>query len=448
MQDQKQLWNEVLLEMELIVSKPNFATWFKNTTIIKIEDGVVFIGVPNDFVKDWLKEKYHRTILKSLRGIYEGIRSLEYTIVKDLSRLNGEKRKEVDLSLNKELPLQEHLINKEDNLNPRYTFENFIVGSFNQLAHAAAQAILTRPGVQYNPFFVYGNTGLGKTHLIQAIGNSLKNSYSNKKVFYTSLEKFSVDYVNAMQVNRINAFKEKYRKYDVIVMDDLQFISTKEKTQDELFHLFNALYEDNKQIIFSSDRHPKFIPNLEDRLRSRFEMGMTIDINQPELESRIEILKRKFNEANFYPEKEILEFIAQAIDGNIRELEGIANLVICQSQVKNKFLTIPEIKPLLKNAVKPKRNLAIKDVIKIVADFYNIEEESIYEKSRKKEVVKPRQVAMFILREDFNISYPSIGEKLGGRDHTTVIHSYDKIKNDLEVDSLLLREIEQIRTSL
>ena len=254
-----------------------------------------------------------------------------------------------------ELPLNDLYIDKNDNLNPRYTFNSFIIGSFNDLAHAAAQAIIKNPGVVYNPFFIHGGTGLGKTHLIQAVGNYIKEENSNKKIHYITSEKFSIDYITSLQNNKINDFKEKYRKYDVLIMDDIQFLSNKNKTQEELFHLFNSLYENNKQIIFSSDQHPNFIPGLEERLKSRFSAGMIVDIAHPEYESRLAILRQKLNQRNFSLPDEILEYVASLLNGNIRELEGVLNSIICQSQLKNKVLLIDEIKSLIKNSARPKK---------------------------------------------------------------------------------------------
>jgi len=445
--DNKKLWEGVLAEMELIVSRANFTTWFKDTHIIKQNDGVIYVGVPNTFVKDWLVNKYHKLILKSLRGLNNYIRSVEYLISTEV------KQKAVSdnnagggyLHLNKELPLQEYYINRDDNLNPRYTFDSFIIGSFNELAHAAAQAVVKKPGLVYNPFFVYGGTGHGKTHLIQAIGNHIKSSFQEKKVFYVTSERFTTDLVASIQTQKVNQFKDKYRKYDVFIMDDIQFLSNKEKTQEELFHLFNNLYEDNKQIIFSSDKHPNFIPNLEERLKSRFAAGMIVDIPQPDHESRQAILKTKLSQHNHPIDQTVIDFIATTVEGNIRELEGVVNSIVCQSQLKGKMLGLNEIKNLLRNSNKPKKNVSVKEITKTVADFYNIEENSIYEKTRRKEVVRPRQLVMYILREDFNISFPSIGQKLGGRDHTTVIHSCDKIREELKSNSTLSEEINQIR---
>jgi chromosomal replication initiator protein len=348
--------------------------------------------------------------------------------------------------INKELPLDNYYINKDDNLNPRYTFESFVVGPFNELAHAAAQAVIKKPGIVYNPLFIYGNTGHGKTHLIQAIGNHLKSG--QRKIFYTTSEKFGQEYVNALQMNKPNFFKEKYRKYDVLIMDDIQFLSGKMRMQEELFHLFNHLYDNNKQIIFSSDKHPALIQDLEDRLKSRFSAGMIVDIPAPDSESRAAIIRTKITQNNFPLSKEVVDYLAYSLSGNIRELEGILNSIICQSQLKDKELSLNEVKNFIKTSAKPKKNVSTKEVVKTVADFYNIEENSIYEKTRKKEIIKPRQIIMYILREEFNISYPAIGEKLGGRDHTTVMHSCEKIKNDILADSNLATEINQLRSIL
>ncbi|MEK7589929.1 MAG: chromosomal replication initiator protein DnaA [Patescibacteria group bacterium] len=442
----KELWENTLVDVELEISKANFSTWFKNTHIIRIVDGVVHLNVESEFAKGWLFNKYHKLILKILRSFIGGIRGLEYVVKKDEKKGDGVEQKQ---NINKELPLNDFYINKEDNLNPRYMFDTFVVGPFNELAHAAAQAVVEKPGIVYNPLFIYGGTGHGKTHLIQSIGNQLKKRNPNIKVFYTTSEKFAMDYVSALRSNKVNTlFKEKYRKYDVLIIDDIQFLSTMDKTREELFHLFNALYDNNKQIIFSSDKHPNFIPNLEDRLKSRFSAGMIIDIPTPDHESRIAIIKSKSQQSKLIIDDTIVDYLATNVHGNIRELEGILNSLICQSQLKDKVLSLSDVKTLIKNSVKQKKSVSIKDVIKQVAEFYNIEEDVIYKKTRVKEVVKPRQLIMYILREDFNVSYPTIGQKLGGRDHTTVIHSCDKIKKDLKVDSMLMKEVEQIRAML
>ncbi len=444
--DYKTLWEDTLKKIELDISRPNFKTWFKDTFIYKCDNGIIQIGVPNAFVRDWLNKKFNKVILKNLRENHDNIRSVEY-IVSKLEKDRVFEKNKVEDSTNS-FSLSDYYINKEDNLNPRYVFDNFVIGPFNELAFAASQAIIKQPGIVYNPLFIYGNTGHGKTHLIQSIGNQIKKNHADKKVYYITSEQYYSEYINAVQANKVTQFKEKYRKYDVIIMDDIQFLSKKEKTQEELFHLFNTLYDNNKQIIFSSDQHPNFIPGLEDRLKSRFNQGMIVDIPKPDHESRIAILRSKVNKNEINIDDKIIDFLAQTIEGNIRELEGTVNSIVCQTQLKGRTLSFNEIKNLIKNTAKPKKMVSVNELIKIVSDFFNIEEKSICDKTRRKEVVKPRQITMYILREDFQISYPTIGEKLGGRDHTTVIHSCDKIRRDLEIDNTLLQQLNQIRSML
>ncbi len=443
--DNKKLWESVLGEIELQVSKANFNTWFRDTHIHKQDDGVILLSVPNPFTKDWLSNKFHKAILKSLRNFGHDVRSLEYVIAKA-----PEKKQEIE-EVKKptptyELPLQDLYISKDDNLNPKYTFDSFVIGPFNELAHAAAQAVMKNPGIAYNPLFIYGDTGRGKTHLIQAVGNFIKHNHPSKKVFYVTSERFAVDYMNSLQLGKANQFKEKYRKYDVLIMDDVQFFSSKEKSQEEFFHLFNTLHENNKQLIISSDKHPNHIPELEDRIKSRFNAGMIVDVSAPDHDSRLAILRNKSLAQRISLTDDIIDFLAKTIEGNVRELEGIVNSIAIQTHIRGRELNIIEIKNLIKNSMKPKKTISIKDVVKIVSEFYNISEAAIYEKTRKKEVVKPRQVIMYILREDLNISYPSIGEKMGGRDHTTVIHSCEKIKEDIKSDQTLIQEVNHIRS--
>ncbi len=442
MLENKLLWNNVLAQIELSISKANFSMWFKDTYIIKQDDGVVLLGVPNVFVKDWLMNKYHKDILKNLRTFGEHIRNVEYIVSKEETKTPIKE----PVSIN-ELPLNDFYINKDDNLNPKYTFKTFVVGPFNELAHAASQAILKKTAV-YNPLFIFGSTGHGKTHLIQAVGNQIKEENPEKKIFYMTSEKFTNDYVNSLNSGEINIFKERYKKYDLLIIDDIQFISAKTKTQEEFFHLFNYFHDSGKQLIFSSDKHPNFIADIEDRIKSRFNAGMIIEIQKPDFESRIQIFRKKSSLINLHLSDEMIDFLASSVEGNIRDLEGILNLILCQSQLKNKELNINEVKELIKNTSKPKKNVSVKDVIKVASEFYGIEEESISEKGRKKEVIKPRQVIMYILREDFNISFPSIGDKLGNRDHSTVIHSYEKIRTDIKTNPELAKEIEQIRSML
>ncbi|MFA5001125.1 MAG: chromosomal replication initiator protein DnaA [Candidatus Paceibacterota bacterium] len=450
--DNKKLWDSALNEIELSLSKANFGTWFKNTHIIKDEEGVIYIGVPNAFVRDWLMTKYHKFILKALREIEEGVRSIEYVISRSedkegINKGQDQPGNKGNLLIN-DLGLKDLYTNKESNLNPKYTFETFTVGSFNDVAYAASQAIVKSPGTVHNPLFIYGGTGLGKTHLLQAVGNQLKKNYPDKTVYYITSENFIVELINNIQNNKGNAFKERYRKYDLLIIDDVQFFSNKEHSQEELFHLFNHYYDNNKQIIFSSDKPPKFIPNLEERLRSRFEGGTIIDIAKPDYESRLAILNNKLKVNGLFLALEIVEYVASVVQDSIRELEGALNSIFCQNQAKKREITLQEVKTVIKNNIKPQKTLSIKDVLSVVATYYNIEEKILYEKTRRKEVVKPRQVIMYLLREDFNTSYPYIGQKLGGKDHTTVIHAYEKIKRDIKTDSLLNQEVEQIRALL
>jgi chromosomal replication initiator protein len=443
----RELWEYVLSQVELSVSAANFNTWFRNSFIVRIgDDGVLYVGVPSQFFKDWYLKKFHSLLLKIVRDISFEFRNVEYLIVKDEHR---KPLKEVKSSRGvMELPLEEFYINKSDNLNPRYTFDSFVIGSFNNLAYAASQAVLDRPGITYNPLFIYGDTGRGKTHLIQAIGNQFKKQYQGRKVFYLTSEKFVVDYTDSVQAGTANRFKDKYRHFDLLIIDDVQFLSKKERSEEELFHLFNALHDTNKQIIFSSDRAPVAIPDITERLKGRLASGMTIDIGEPDTESRMAIIQKKAASHGVILSSEVIEYIATSMSGSIRELEGMVNSIICQTQVKGSVPDIAEVRQSLRAFIRPQKNISVKNVVDKVAEFYGIDEESIYEKTRRREVVRPRQVIMYILREDFSISYPTIGTKLGGRDHTTVIHSCEKIKREILGDNELAKEIQNIRTLL
>ncbi|HEU4677390.1 MAG TPA: chromosomal replication initiator protein DnaA [Candidatus Paceibacterota bacterium] len=441
--DVKKLWDDVLVNIELSITSANFKTWFKDTHIVSLEDGTVTLGVPSVFVRDWIADKFQGLILKTLRELTPHARSLEYVVVQRNERKQEASKKQ---TVNAALPLEEYYINKSDNLNPKYTFDSFVVGPFNELAHAASITVVNKPGIAYNPLFIYGKTGHGKTHLIQAIGNQLKRG--GKKVFYVTSERFTVDYMNALQNGTANGFKDKYRQYDVLIMDDVQFLMNKEKTQEELFHLFNAMHDNNKQIVFSSDVHPALMSNMEARLQSRFSQGMIVDIPQPDIESRSAILRSKAAQNTLTLSDDVVDHLANTIEGNIRELEGALNTILCQSQLLGRALSLDEVKLLIKNSTRPRKSLAVSDVVDKVARYFDIEPASIYEKTRRKEVVKPRQLIMYILREDFQVSYPAIGQKLGGRDHTTVIHSCEKIKRELKEDPELEEEVSQVRLLL
>ncbi len=441
----RELWQNALVQIEFGTSEASFRTWFKNTDIAGRSGGTIQVAVPSKIVKEWLVEKHNKLVLKALRGFDASIRSVEYVVHRAPAAVDR-KPIRAQVSENASLDLDNLYIDKRDNLNPRYTFETFVVGPFNQLAHAAAKAVIERPGLAYNPLFVYGATGRGKTHLIQAIGNHFKKTHANKKVLYVTSERFAVDYLNAVRAGRANSFKDQYRAYDVLVMDDVQFIANTEKTQEELFHLFNTLYDNNKQIVFSSDKHPAMLAGLEDRLRGRFSAGMIAEIPEPDMESRIAIIKVKLDQHGFSIPEDIILYIAENVRGNIRELEGILNMIVCKSQMKGKGVTQTDVRALIKHNIKPNKGISVEEVVRRIAGYYEINEKSIYEKTRKKEVVKPRQIIMYMLREEFSVSYPSIGEKLGGRDHTTVIHSCEKIKEEMKSNTSLEQEIDHIRT--
>lgn len=448
MNELQQIWERALLDIELSVSQATYSMWFKEVSILRQEDGTVFLAVPNNFVQEWLFKKFHNTILRSFRQANTSIRALEYVITKEKEGMGAGEQKRLAPQPTISMPLHDYYINKDDNLNPRYIFSSFVVGPFNELAHAAARAVVKNPGKAYNPFFVYGETGRGKTHLIQAIGNHIKKDFPDKKVFYLTSERFSMEYIASLQNNKIQQFKEKYRKYDVVIMDDIQFFDGKEKSQEELFHLFNTFKDNDRQLVFSSDKHVNFIPGIEERLKGRFSSGMILEIPEPDRESRMAILRAKCLSSNLDLSPEVIGLLADFLGSNIREIEGAINTISCQTQLKSRVLSAIEIKNLLKNNTKPKKNIAVKDVVKTIADFYNVSEEIIYNKTRKKEVVKPRQIIMYILREDLNISFPSIGENLGGRDHTTVIHSCEKIKEELKTNPILMQELSQIRSMI
>ncbi len=453
-----ELWKAALGEIELQVSKANFRTWLQNTSITDKKGGVVTIAVPNSFTKEWLENKYHKFILRSLRNLESEIKEVNYQIKQNIAKeifKDKSSFKEDSQFIKKQLDFQELNVNALTNLNSRYTFDNFIVGSSNELAHAAALAITKNLGVKYNPLFIYGGVGLGKTHLIQAIGNLVQKQDPTKKIKYVTSERFTSEVISALRSgylkpNDIDDFKKRWREIDLLIIDDIQFLAGKEKTQEEFFHTFNALYEAGKQIVLSSDRSPKSIQTLEERLRSRFEGGMIADISYPDLETRMAILKSKANEKNFRLSDEICEFVAQNIKKNIRELEGALNrLMAANNQPDQKELDLNEVKKALNSIINaPKKSTTLKNIIKAVAEFYDISEKDLLERSRKKEIVKPRQVIMYLLREELKSSFPFIGLKIGGRDHTTAIHACEKIKKELQLDSNLNDEINSIKEKL
>jgi len=440
-----ELWQAVLAQIQLNISQANFATWFKDTNVVSYKEGEIIVSTPNSFAKEWLESKYGKTIFKILYNLDKEVKEAKYVVGK--SELKIFKKPSVSVSAAGQLDmLEEFKIDKETNLNPRYTFESFVVGPFNELAHAAAWAAAKKPGLVYNPLFVYGGVGLGKTHLLQSVGNAVIKNFPQKKVKYIPAEKFTTGVVSSIKNHDIDGFKIKYRAVDVLILDDVQFLAGKEKTQEEFFHIFNALYEGNKQIILSSDRPPKAIPALAERLRSRFEGGMIGDISYPDYETRIAILKTKSQEKGVNFSDEVLDYIAVNIQRNIRELEGALNRLIAYQRINNQMPNLEISKTLLKTLfLSPNKVANCKKIIQSVAEFYDMKERDLSSPSRKKEIVKPRQIAMFLLRELLKSSYPFIGRKFGGKDHTTAIHACDKIIKELQNSEDLNNELDLIK---
>ena len=452
----EELWQTALGEIELSISKANFITWFKNTSILSLKDGHVVIGVPNGFAKEWLENKYDLYILRALKNIQGDIKSVSCLISSGPTQSFPQTNKEITVDA-VQAPKRAHVfyekkpqISQESNLNPKYTFENFVIGGSNELARAACYAVSKSLGNVYNPLFIYGGVGLGKTHLIQSIGNEALKTNPQTRVKYISSERFTSDLIDSIKNQKIQEFKEYYQKIDLLIIDDIQFISGKEKTQEEFFHIFNYLYQLNKQIVLSSDRAPKAIQILEERLRSRFEGGMIADVSKPDLETRLAILKIKAAQNGVEITEEALEFIATNIKNNIRELEGALNRVSVSAQLTKKSLDSAYTKQILSDIISSgkKKGINHKHIIKAVSDFYEISPVDLVAKNRKQEVVKPRQIAMFLMRTELSFSYPVIGDKLGGRDHTTAMHAYSKINVQAKGDEQLRRDLELIKQKL
>jgi chromosomal replication initiator protein len=452
----EELWRAALGEIELSISKANFITWFKNTSILSNEDGKVVIGVPNGFAKEWLENKYNVYILRALKNNQSDIKQVSCSIIssrdpfKKEIRVDAVSARNIAAKKKSQEEIKMAKIREETNLNPLYTFENFIVGSSNELAKAACYAVSQNLGKSYNPLFIYGGVGLGKTHLLQSIGNEVLIIDPNARVKYITSERFTSELIDSIKNQKADNFKQYYQQIDLLIIDDIQFLSGKEKTQEEFFHIFNHLYQLNRQIVLSSDRAPKAIPTLEERLRSRFEGGMIADVQSPDYETRLAILRKKAADKDLEITDEAIEYIAKNITSNIRELEGALNRIAASSQLSNNELNLEYVSEVLSELIASGRRKGVnhKHIIQVVSEFYEIKQDDLIMKNRKREVVKPRQVAMFLMRSELQYSYPGIGERLGGRDHTTAIHAYDKISKSIEKDDKLAEEIEYIRERL
>lgn len=440
----EELWKAVLGNMELSLSRANFITWFKSTSILSKETQSIVVSVPNGFIKEWLENKFNKRILDSIRTFTPEVREVKYVI--GIPKIDL-KQTLSSMTIDKDLEERSRVDSDKDldrttNLNKKYTLESYVVGSNNELAFAASQAVSKNLGKLYNPLFIYGGVGLGKTHLLQAIGNKICSDQKDIKVLYTQAEKMTADLLESIKTGTISQLKNNYSKLDLLIIDDVQFIAGKERTQEIIFSIFNELHGKNKQVILSSDRPPKAIPALEERLRSRFEGGMIADIGTPDFETRLAILRLKTTERKTEFNNEILTYIATNIQKNVRELEGALNRIIAFSQIYNKEPGLKEVKNILATYLNnPYRKTSSQIVLKSVADFYNLSANDLTKRSRKKEFVKPRQIAMFLLREETQLSFPEIGQKLGGRDHSTVIHACDKIRKEESIDESLKQEL-------
>ncbi|PID52691.1 MAG: chromosomal replication initiator protein DnaA [Candidatus Moraniibacteriota bacterium] len=474
--NKEELWRSVLGSIELSISKANFSTWFKNTKILSVENDHVVVGVPNGFAKEWLENKYQSYILQALYKEMPNINTMSCAVYSpqecveesfgttaqndDVSPNNHDSemtQQQTDVISKKKMYTEpkyttrpQKVTQTQVNLNSRYTFDNFVVGDHNELAKAACHAVCEDLGKIYNPLFVYGKVGLGKTHLLQSIGNQVRSDDAQKRIIYTTSEKFTAELVNAIKNNKADRFKEEYQKVDLLIIDDVQFLAGKEKTQLEFFHIFNALYNLNKQIVISSDRPPKAISTLEDRLRSRFEGGMIVDVSQPDLETRISILQTKAMERGFYLSDDVLRFMSENIKNNIRELEGALNRVIAICDLHKKEPTQQLVEQALGKIIESSKKKCVqhKNVIDVISEFYEVNTEELISKGRKKEIVYPRQIAMYLLRKELNMSYPGIGKYFSGRDHTTALHAYEKISREIESNERLKEEIDFLKEKL
>lgn len=436
----EKLWNDALDKLRTELSEVNVNTWFYTATPIDISDNVITIGVPNEFTQTLWKNRYASMVEDTLKDTTGRDYKLEI-------KLQFEADKPT-IPINTNIPPNNynHGSYSQASLNQKYTFDNFVIGESNRFAHAASVAAAQSPGVAYNPLFIYGGVGLGKTHLMHAIGNYMLKNNPDIRVVYVSSETFTNDLINSIMNDKNSEFRNKYRNVDVLLVDDIQFIAGKESTQEEFFHTFNTLYDENKQIVLTSDKPPKDIPELEERVRSRFEWGLSADIQPPDLETRIAILKKKAELDSFVVSDEVMLYIAKNMKSNIRELEGALTKVVAYCTLSNQDVTIEQAQRALKDIMseaKPKE-IDIPLIKEVVAKFYGISVEDIDSKKRPKAIAYPRQVAMHLSRELTDLSLPKIGDAFGGRDHTTVIYAYDKIEKDLEMDEDFKNDFEKI----
>jgi len=434
-------WQATLGQLQLEMSKASFDTWVSSAEFLGYDNhtGCFEIGVKNAYARDWLDDRLNSTITRLLTGM---IGSPVTTQIKVHSSLISSRKTDAPSQTSIAIPS----VKENPTINGRYRFDNFVVGSNNRLAHAACMAVAENPSRAYNPLFLYGGVGLGKTHLLHAIGNACQNT--DLSVLYVSSEEFTNDLINAIRTHKTPAFRETYRKIDILLIDDIQFIAGKESTQEEFFHTFNTLHGQNKQLVISSDRSPKAMSTLEERLRSRFEWGLTADIQAPDIETRLAILRSKAERAGRQVPADILELIARQVQSNVRELEGALNRVLAYSDLTGVPLTLELAHHALADFLPQGMDLKPDDVLKAVSNAFGISNDRLLGRERTREVALPRQVAMYLLREEGGVSLPKIGELIGGRDHTTVIYACQKVNNLMDTDDRLRRQVLQIREQL
>ena len=445
------LWDDTLAHLELNLSPQHFSTWIKPLKLVKIEQDMVYLEVPNRFVLDWVKENYSKLIQKNLSDLS----AVSYRLHFDVSNQATEKLPRTTHVVDKPVAVvaKKSIVNNTHtsdlNLNRKYTFEEFVSGSSNQFAYAAAMAVASNPATTYNPLFIYGGVGLGKTHLVNAIGNAILKKSPQMRICYYTSEKFMNELINSLRYNRMDEFRNKFRSMDVLLIDDIQFIAGKERTQEEFFHTFNALYESHKQIIVTSDKFPKDIPGLEERLRSRFEWGLIADIQAPDVETKLAILKMKAEQNSINLPEDVALFLANSICNNVRELEGYLIRIGAYASLTSVPISLEMARDVLKDIlIERNRELSVEEILKKVSLHFNIKVSDIKSAKRLKAVVLPRQIAMYISRQLTSSSYPEIGDRFGGKDHSTIIHAIRKIEKLMEEDFQLKSTIENLKKEL
>jgi chromosomal replication initiator protein len=437
-----QAWQAAQGQLQMEMPKAAYDTWVRDAELVSYEDGTLIIGVQNAYTRDWLDDRLSSTVMRLLAGIMNRTVEVRFIVWQDTKDFICE-----DISKNEDVvDFSSEVSTSELSLNTRYTFENFVVGASNRLAHAASLAVVEKPAQAYNPLFLYGGVGLGKTHLLHAIGNS--SLRRGLQVLYVSSEEFTNDLINAIRSHTTQAFRDKYRRIGVLLIDDIQFIAGKESTQEEFFHTFNTLHGQDKQIVISSDRPPKAFVTLEERLRSRFEWGLTADIQPPDFETRLAILRSKAERGGHFIPHEFLEIIARKVQSNIRELEGALTRIMAFAELSGLTMSSQLVESALADLLPRRTEVQPKEVVRTVADAFGVELERMLSRDRSRKVALPRQIAMYLLREESNISLPQIGDVLGGRDHTTVMYGCDKIADLLERDDRLRRQVVDLRERL